>query len=317
MKKLLITGGNAFLAHHFINKYKRKYKIICLYRKLPIKKNVNIISYHLKNTTLEKVFLKENKIDYVIHNAALHSGIDKNYGDYFKSNVILTKKIFFLAKKYNVKVFLYVSSARTIGQINKVSKFNTKYNLHKIDNFYGYTKYLGEKFLYHQNTKMNIKFINPSMIVGTHDFKPSPCGELFQKVIKGRIIPVIDTTVNIVDVDDVCFFLDKILNRGKNKKRYIVCAETITLKQFFNLISSNKKKIYLHIPYILIFSIYQLFSRFFGKQRYNINSFLLAKKKFIYDGKDILREFNYKYKNIKKTIDATRSWHNKVLSTKH
>ena len=95
MKKLLITGGNAFLAHHFINKYKRKYKIICLYRKLPIKKNVNIISYHLKNTTLEKVFLKENKIDYVIHNAALHSGIDKNYGDYFKSNVILTKKIFF------------------------------------------------------------------------------------------------------------------------------------------------------------------------------------------------------------------------------
>lgn len=320
MKKLLISGGNAFLTYHFVNKYKTKYKIICLYRKPPVKKNTNIIAYYLKNTTLENVFLKEKKIDYVVHNAALHSGIDENYSEYFKSNVILTKKIFFLAKKYNVKDFLYVSSVRTIGQNSKVSKFNTKYNLHKIDNFYGYTKYLGEKFLYQQNTKMNIKFINPSMIVGTHDFKPSPCGELFQKVIKSKIIPSIDTTVNIVDVNDVCFFLDKILTRGKNKKKYIVCAETITLKQFFNLISGNKKKIYIHIPYILIFLIYPLFSKLlkiFSTQRYNMNSFLLAEKKFIYDGKDILREFNYKYKNIKKTIDLTRSWHKKFLLTKH
>lgn len=318
MKKIIITGGNSFLSFHLVRYLEKDFKIICLFRKkVKNKFSKNIKKYILDKTKLEEIFKKEKNIFAVIHNAAFHSGANKNYEKFYNSNVALTKKILEISKNSNVKNFLYLSSARTIGKKRGISDNRTPYNLKKIDNYYGYTKYLGEKVCLNFKSKMNIKLVNPSMIIGKNDFNPSPCGQLIRKILTKNFSFVIDTTVNLVDINDVCRAIKAIILRGKNKTKYILNAETISLIEFFKRISFGKKMFFIYLPYFVlvpVFKIMPLFLNFVGKNNYSVNTIYLAQKKFRYDGSFITKDLNFKYRNIKKSIKAAAIWHKNYLS---
>ncbi len=317
MKKIIITGGNSFLSYHLVKHLEKNFKVICLFRgKIQNKFSKKTKKYILKNLNFEQIFKKEKNIFAVIHNAAYHSGENKNYHKFYESNVNLTKKILKISSKANVKNFLYISSARTIGIKKGISNHKTQYNLKTIDNFYGYTKFLGEKACIAHKSKMNIKLINPSMIIGKGDFKPSPCGELIRKILTQKFSFVIDTNVNLVDIHDVCRAIELIITKGKNKTKYILNAEYMNLINFFNLISSGKKTYFIFLPYFILIPLFKfmpLILNFVGGNDYSVNTLYLAQKKFRYDGKFISKDLGFKYKNIKSSIRDAVNWHKNYL----
>lgn len=129
MKKILLTGGLGFIGSHcLVELLNLKKDIICIDNFLnsspkvlsQIKKISStpflFKSIGIQSAELNQIFL-ENDIDTIIHFAGLKSvGESDAYpGKYFYNNVIGSKYLFDVAKKFKVKNFIFSSSATVYG----------------------------------------------------------------------------------------------------------------------------------------------------------------------------------------------------------
>jgi len=129
MKKVLLTGGLGFIGSHcLVELLNLKKDIICIDNFLnssskvlsQIKKISStpflFKSIGIQNAELNQIFL-ENDIDTIIHFAGLKSvGESVAYpGKYFYNNVIGSKYLFDVAKKFKVKNLIFSSSATVYG----------------------------------------------------------------------------------------------------------------------------------------------------------------------------------------------------------
>lgn len=129
MKKILITGGLGFIGSHAITKLLDLDKDLicvdnCLNSSLRVLSSIKKINrkpfkFHkisLLNAELESIF-KYNEIDTIIHFAGLKAVSESILypGKYYYNNVIGSKRLIDLAKKYHVDNFIFSSSATVYG----------------------------------------------------------------------------------------------------------------------------------------------------------------------------------------------------------
>ena len=129
MKKILVTGGFGFIGSHcLVELLALKKDIICIDNFLnsspkvhsQIKKisSTPFLFKHIgiQSTELNKIF-HENEVDTIIHFAGLKSvGESVAYpGKYFYNNVIGSKYLFDVAKKFKVNNLIFSSSATVYG----------------------------------------------------------------------------------------------------------------------------------------------------------------------------------------------------------
>lgn len=183
--KILVTGGTGFIGSHtVVELLKRGYEVLIvdnfsnskpyvLERIKEITKKdfkffkTNICDYG----EMEKIF-KNEKIDCIIHFAALKSGADsiKNPGLYYFNNIESTRIIVSLMKKYGVKNIIFSSSATVYGNSKNVPIIEEEQTGNVISP-YGMTKYLNELFLkdvseQHKDIKVvTFRYFNP---IGAH-----------------------------------------------------------------------------------------------------------------------------------------------------
>jgi len=183
MQNILVTGGLGYIGSHtVIDLLEKGYNVIILDNcsnsseniidriKLITKKNLSFYRIDIcDNISLEKIFLKYH-IHSIIHFAALKSIPDsfKNTEIYFKNNVGGLLNVLDLAMKYNVKNFVFSSSAAIYSDKNKFPvNENAKLNF---TNPYAETKLEGEKIIKKITFEKNIniailRYFNP---VGNH-----------------------------------------------------------------------------------------------------------------------------------------------------
>ena len=125
MKKILVTGGAGFIGSKVCyDLLDKNYKIVVIDNlSNSTKENINkkIIFYNcdLKNIyRIDKIFQK-HKFDAVFHFAALTnvSESSKYRNKYYLNNVVVTKNILNLIKKFKIKYFVFSSSAAVYGNI--------------------------------------------------------------------------------------------------------------------------------------------------------------------------------------------------------
>ena len=125
MKKILVTGGAGFIGSKVCyDLLDKNYKIVVIDNlSNSTKENINkkIIFYNcdLKNIyRIDKIFQK-HKFDAVFHFAALTnvSESSKYKNKYYLNNVVATKNILNLIKKFKIKYFIFSSSAAVYGNI--------------------------------------------------------------------------------------------------------------------------------------------------------------------------------------------------------
>jgi UDP-glucose 4-epimerase len=165
-KTVLITGGAGFIGSHLAEKLVAlKYKVIVidnLYsgkkaNLIKIKNKINFYKIDIRNNLkLEKIFKK--KIDVVIHLAALADIVPsiQNPKNYYETNVTGTFNLLMLAKKYNIKKFIYSASSSCYGITKSIP---TSENV-KIDTRYPYalTKRLGEELILHWGNVFKLNY---------------------------------------------------------------------------------------------------------------------------------------------------------------
>ena len=161
---ILVTGGAGFIGSHLCEKLlKKKYRVICLdnfnaflYNPKLKKDNISkiknypnfiLIKGDILNEKLLKKIFSEQKIDKIIHLAAL-AGVRPSL-DYPKKyeevNVKGTINLLEKAKEANIKQFIYASSSSVYGKSSKIPFSENEKNLIPISP-YGASKLAGEVF---------------------------------------------------------------------------------------------------------------------------------------------------------------------------
>lgn len=182
--KVLITGGTGFIGSHTcVELLNNNYDIVVVDNYSNSKPDVidkikKITGKEFKNydidicnkDELEKVFI-ENKIDAVIHFAG-YKAVGESVAKpiiYYRNNIDSTLSVLELMQKYNVKNFVFSSSATVYGKPDKLPIFED-FPL-STTNPYGTTKLMIERILkdlYKSDNSFNITILRYFNPIGAH-----------------------------------------------------------------------------------------------------------------------------------------------------
>ncbi|WP_055069656.1 UDP-glucose 4-epimerase GalE [Clostridium massiliamazoniense] len=182
---ILVTGGLGYIGSHtsvelleaghnviVIDNLSNSKEVVKEKIKEITGKDIKFYKYDLLNLSdVEKVF-KENNIDSVIHFAALKAvgeSVEKPL-EYYHNNITSTLHLLSTMKKFNVKNFVFSSSATVYGE-SKVMPINEECEL-SFTNPYGGTKLMIEDILrdlYKSDNSWNIAILRYFNPVGAHE----------------------------------------------------------------------------------------------------------------------------------------------------
>lgn len=172
--KILLTGSEGFVGSQLQLRLKREgHEVICLDRINLDKKKSNYLNVDLSKKLKKNDFniLKAKSIDFVIHLAAAKGDFRLSDKDFYRDNVLATKKLVGLLEKLNITKVIHYSTVSVYGHNNQVK--NEKADLLP-NNPYGLTKLESEKLLkewYFENPEIrNLTVLRPSVIYGVNNF---------------------------------------------------------------------------------------------------------------------------------------------------
>ena len=261
MSKILVTGGVGFIGAYLVKKLLEKKHKILIFDNLStiggikyLNKDCKFIKGNLENPKDVKKIAKW-KPEIIFHLAAQSAG-ESAYSDPkndYLSNGFGTYNLCVLAKKINLKHFIYTSSVAVYGS-NPKKKINEK-TLIKPDSIYGVSKYVGEMFVNQELKKTKTKttilrvfntygpgedlnFLKKGMvsIYSSYVWRNKPI------IVKGSLDRIRDITY----IDDVVNLLYQTIDNKKLKKNEVInlsSANCLTVKKLINqIILASKKK---------------------------------------------------------------------------
>lgn len=211
-----------------------------------------------------------NKVDAVVHCAAIISFSPANQADMFNTNVVGTANVVNAALELQIPKLIHVSSVAALGRKEGVIEIdeNARWEESPSNSGYASSKYLAELEVWRGAEEgLNVSIVNPSIILGAGD-PAQGSTKLFDYVAKERKFYT-DGNINYVDVRDVAAAIATLVREDHFNERFILNGGTTTYLDFFQQIAfkMNKKapsikanKILLEIAWRLV-AIYALFSQ--------------------------------------------------------
>ena len=314
--KILITGGLGY-AGSVLSKYLSKQNNIYIidkvlfnnsqYKKIK-NKNITLHKFDILNSNkVEKIF-KSNNIDLVIHLAAIVGDpASKAQPELTKQiNLIASKKVFSLAKKYSVKKFIFFSTCSNYG-LSYYKKLLKETSPLKPLSMYAKTKVDFEKFLLKDKSKIKKIILRLSTLYGL-SFRMRfdlTVNEFLKKMYFKEKLDVYhkDTFRPYLSLDDLKIIVEKLIN-------YKFRKNSIVFNVGFNKENLSKKSIVEKVSKQLSFkSKYNYIDReHFDRRNYRVD---FSKIKKI----GIKQKFNFNY-NIRKMLSYLKKTTKKVTNKK-
>ena len=233
-KKVLVTGGNGFIATNYIKQAIAKhpdtefFNLDCI--DFPITKNnhddTNPDQYHfihgsiLDNDLLAKLFA-EHKVDQVM-NFAAKSHVDTsitNPGIFVETNVQGTHYLLQHSLKNEVELFLQISTDEVYGSLNFDSPSTTEDSNLLPNNPYSAAKAGADCMVrsYHQTFKLPVVTTRSSNNYGPYQYPEKLIPGVISKALSIQPIPVYGEGSNVRDwiyVEDNCAAVDLVRTKG-------------------------------------------------------------------------------------------------------
>lgn len=171
----------------------------------------------------------------------------------YKMNVDGTKTVLRAALDAGLSRVVYMSSIVTVGAhgAEKVNE-DARFNLDVTGDHYSISKYFGEVEAFKFGAKgLPIIILNPTLVIGSHDIKPTPSGRMIQDIARGKSDMVTPALLNIVDADDVAVAACNALTMGRLGERYILGTTNISAKDYYNMAAdvAGVRRPRFNIPY--------------------------------------------------------------------
>ena len=256
---------------------------------------------------LEEAF---NDVTKVYHCAAWVSFNPKHKQQMIHNNVEGTANIVNLCLTNKVHKLCHVSSVAAIGRTGNSTIINeeTPWLDGPENSNYAISKYHSQLEVWRGIEEgLHAVIINPTIILGPGDWEKGS-SVIFHQVAKG--MPFYTTGTNgFVDVRDVANVMIQLMQSNLISKRFILCSESLPLKQTFDYIAvaMGKKKAYLKAgPFInaIGWRIAKLISLVTGKTpmltKETANT---SNKTYIYENNKIKKALNFEFISVKQSCN--------------
>lgn len=253
---ILVTGGTGLVGSHLLYKLLSKgYKVKALKR---VNSNINVVKkvFAYYSDIAEELFsniqwingdmLDYNSIDDAVkgieeiyHCAAAISFSPKDK-ETVLDNIKGTHNIVNAALANDVKKICFVSSIAALGKSinNKAIDENCKWSSKNERSIYAYSKHHSEMEVWRGVAEgLDAVVVNPSIILGP-GFWNSGSSSFYNVIWNGLKFYTTGIT-GFVDVNDVVHIMLELMSKNIVNERYIVNAENISYKAFFEEIARN------------------------------------------------------------------------------
>jgi nucleoside-diphosphate-sugar epimerase len=314
---VLLTGGTGLLGKQLLLQLVAKD-----YRVYAVKRTNSVIPIDSENISwieiqsLEDDIFKQlpEKVDYVIHAAALVSYRKADKEKIFQINTKWTIKLAQLALNANVHKFIFISSISALGKTsasNFIDELTAK-SEHDVLSNYGRSKRQAEERLCELSKKgLPIIIFNPSVIIGPAKRYQSSA-QLFAYVSDQKPFYT-KGLINYIDVRDVAAIISKSLENGIINERYILNTGSISYHDFFKTIANclQVKAPTFGVPKFMVV-LGAILENIVSKLRGNpatltMETAKMAGNKNIYEAEKANLAFNYSYKTLEHSIEWTVS----------
>jgi dihydroflavonol-4-reductase len=239
-------------------------------------------------------------------------------GDIIRPSVDGTRNVLEAAARSGVEKVLYTSTSGTIGFSTRpdVELDETHFHTNPVTPYVrGKIAAEKEAFAISERTNLPITLIQPGFVLGPRFWKLSESVHQVAQFVNDGSPVYFEGGFGVVDVEDVARGALLAMDRGRNRERYVLSGENVTVKQLFDMIAEltglRPPTIKLPFPVLrLIAGGMELASKVTGTRpmldRTQIDEF--AGKYGYFSSDKAKRELGYTFLSARDTLRRTIAW---------
>jgi len=181
----------------------------------------------------------------------------------YEVNVGGTRASLKAALEAGIEKVVYTSTNNAIAASGPVPADEEKsFNYWEARDHYSMSKYIAENEARIFVTRgLPVVMVNPTLVIGVHDIKPTPSGQMIIDVVNQKMPGYIDGGVNIIDVEDVARGHILAAKKGRIGERYLLGNRNITVHDYLKLIAdiAGVRPPAVKLPYHLALALGHLF----------------------------------------------------------
>lgn len=239
--KILVTGGNGFLASNIIRELiRRDFNIRTMVRQSSDMRSLKGVDCELFQgdiTDVDDVLKAVKGSDVVIHAAAITSQSNPDYKHYAAVNVKGTRNLIKAAIKYDILKFVFVSTACAFKPGTKTNPGNEKTpaGYPFTSSGYALSKINAQKMVleYSRSADIDAVVVNPAFMIGPYDARPSS-GRILTMNYGKKLIFVPPGGKSFIHVRDAAAGICNAIKMGKKGECYLLANENLTFSEFYS-----------------------------------------------------------------------------------
>ena len=322
--KAFVTGASGFIGTNLIHLLLNQgFEVRAMVRSSSRISHIKTLPVELAYTDLNssRLAFHLEDCDILFHVAAQYSLWQSDVDLLQQSNVIGTRNLLAAAKQAGIQRTVYTSSVAAIGlnpnlNLNEFTDESYQSKPEILIGAYKQSKYWAEQEAIAAATSgQDIVIVNPTSPIGPWDAKPTPTGEILLRFLRRQMPATVDTGLNFISVEDVCWGHLLALQKGIAGDRYILGHQNLTLRDFLNRLSNctNIPAPRLQIPHWLPLAaawIDETVLTQFGKQpTIALDSVRMSQQKMYYNPAKAINHLGLPQTDLNTAIELAVKWY--------
>jgi dihydroflavonol-4-reductase len=181
---------------------------------------------------------------FVFHVAALYRFWSRDPNEFYDVNVGGTLNVIAAARAAGCERVVYTSTVGTIGlDRTGTGEPATERDWPRVEHLFGNykrSKYVAEHEVLRAGSEgLPVVMVHPTLPVGPRDRAPTPTGRIILDFLNGRIPGWFDTSLNVVDVEDVAAGHVAALEHGRQGRGYVLGGENLSFKEILGILADE------------------------------------------------------------------------------
>ena len=174
---------------------------------------------------------------------------------------------------------------------------------------YAEAKHRAEEFCREYSDRISVSIVNPGEVYGPNDIELVTAGNLID-FARSNPVAVCKGGTSIVYVDDVAAGIIVALEKGRNRERYILAGENITVRHLAGLTNKllSLRKTFITLPTPAIRATSWLARKFHVPLPFNPEIVPYATLYWFTDNRKAVRELGVRFRNAESTLQPTLEW---------
>lgn len=176
----------------------------------------------------------------LVHSAAVYSFWERHPERMYRVNALGTRNVLRAAGEAGVRRVVYTSSAGTLTPSidREIDDEESLFDLGRFHGHYKSSKVLAEIAALREAARgLPVVIVHPTTVLGEGDRRPTPTGGMVVHFLNGRMKAYVETTLNVVDVDDVAEGHALALERGTPGHSYVLGSENLTMRELTRILA--------------------------------------------------------------------------------